>query len=219
MSVSTSGIATRENSTIKPLNDGDDYPLPWADRMAYAERMLERDLRAYEDARALSGPVIFDRGISDIMGYLTLCGLPVPPHRAAAARASRYKACVFLAPYWNEIFTQDTKRTQTRTGPKRPAPSCGRPTPRRIPNHGAAACRHCNTRRLSLCATGKLTAISRCRGETAEADVRSILQHLCWPEAAVRTKLPISFAAICGVSIPQARAGGFNPASEQGCRL
>ncbi|MCA0851009.1 AAA family ATPase [Salipiger thiooxidans] len=89
--------------------------LPWADRMAYAERMLERDLRAYEDAQALSGPVIFDRGIPATMGYLTLCGLPVPPHVAAAARANRYNARAFLAPYWNEIFTQDTERTQTRT--------------------------------------------------------------------------------------------------------
>mgnify|MGYP001253375443 CR=1 FL=1 len=88
--------------------------LPWADRMAYAERMLERDLRAYEDAQALSGPVIFDRGIPDIKGYLTLCGLPVPPHVAAAAKAARYNAGVFLAPYWDEIFTQDTERKQTR---------------------------------------------------------------------------------------------------------
>lgn len=54
--------------------------LPWADRVAYAERMLERDLRAYSAAQSLSGPVIFDRGIPDITGYLTLCGLPVPPH-------------------------------------------------------------------------------------------------------------------------------------------
>ncbi|WP_245615766.1 AAA family ATPase, partial [Paenirhodobacter enshiensis] len=45
--------------------------LPWADRMAYAELMLERGLRAYEDAQALSRPVIFDRGIPDIMGYLS----------------------------------------------------------------------------------------------------------------------------------------------------
>jgi len=42
--------------------------LPWADRMAYAERMLERDLRAHSAAQALSGPVIFDRGIPDLMG-------------------------------------------------------------------------------------------------------------------------------------------------------
>jgi predicted ATPase len=88
--------------------------LPWADRMAYAERMLERDFRAYEDAQALSGPVIFDRGLPDIMGYLTLCGLPVPPQVAAAAKAARYNAHVFLAPFWDEIFTQDIERKQTR---------------------------------------------------------------------------------------------------------
>ena len=88
--------------------------LPWADRMAYSERMLERDLRAHSAAQALSGPVIFDRGTPDILGYLTLCGLPVPPHIAAAAKAARYNAPVFLAPYWNEIFAQDAERKQTR---------------------------------------------------------------------------------------------------------
>lgn len=88
--------------------------LPWGDRMAYAERMLERDLRAYSAAQSLSGPVIFDRGIPDIMGYLSLCGLSVPPHVAAAAKAARYNARVFLAPFWDEIFTQDTERKQTR---------------------------------------------------------------------------------------------------------
>ncbi|WP_116130756.1 AAA family ATPase [Tropicimonas sp. IMCC34043] len=89
--------------------------LPWADRLAYAERMLERDLRAYGAAERLTGPVIFDRGIPDIMGYLTLCGLPVPPHIAAAAKAARYNSRVLLAPYWDEIFTQDIERKQSRT--------------------------------------------------------------------------------------------------------
>ena len=89
--------------------------LPWADRIAYAERMLERDLSAHRAARALSAPVIFDRGIPDIMGYLILCSLPVPPHVAAAAKAARYNARVFLVPYWDEIFTQDTERTQSRS--------------------------------------------------------------------------------------------------------
>ncbi|MEQ5871264.1 AAA family ATPase [Sagittula sp. NFXS13] len=87
--------------------------LPWADRRAYAERMLERDLSAYSTAQTLTGPVIFDRGIPDTLGYLTLCGLPVPPHLAAAAKAARYNARVFLAPYWDEIFTQDAERKQT----------------------------------------------------------------------------------------------------------
>ncbi|MBN8190192.1 MAG: AAA family ATPase [Rhodobacteraceae bacterium] len=88
--------------------------LPWADRLAYAERMLERDLRAYRDAQALSGPVIFDRGVPDITGYLTLCGLPVPPHIAAAAKAASYNARVLLAPYWDAIYTQETERKQSR---------------------------------------------------------------------------------------------------------
>ncbi|WP_369822842.1 AAA family ATPase [Rhodovulum sp. MB263] len=33
---------------------------------------------------------------------------------AAAAKAARYNARVFLAPFWDEIFTQDTERKQTR---------------------------------------------------------------------------------------------------------
>ncbi|MBL3572059.1 ATPase [Rhodovulum sulfidophilum] len=89
--------------------------LPWADLAACAERMLERDLRAHRAARALSGSVIFDRGIPDILGYLTLCNLPVPPHVATAAKAACYNRRVFLAPYWDEIFTQDTERKQSQT--------------------------------------------------------------------------------------------------------
>ncbi|WP_237401488.1 AAA family ATPase [Rhodovulum sulfidophilum] len=46
--------------------------LPWADRLAYADRMLERDLCAYSTAQALPGPVIFDRGVPDILGYLNV---------------------------------------------------------------------------------------------------------------------------------------------------
>lgn len=87
--------------------------LPWADRMAYAERMLERDLRAYRAALALSGPVIFDRGIPDVLGYLTLCGLPIPAEVAEAAKAMPYNRRVFLAPFWEVIFEQDAERTQT----------------------------------------------------------------------------------------------------------
>ena len=34
--------------------------LPWADRMACAERMLEQDLRASSTSQTLSGPVTFE---------------------------------------------------------------------------------------------------------------------------------------------------------------
>src|SRR5947209_976774 len=54
--------------------------LPWADRGAFAERMFQWEMRSWLAACELSGPVIFDRGIPDVMGYLTLVGLPVPAH-------------------------------------------------------------------------------------------------------------------------------------------
>lgn len=87
--------------------------LPWSDRLAFAELMLSWDLRSYRAAQELSGPVIFDRGIPDVMGYLRLIGLRVPSHVARAAKTFRYHRRVLVAPPWPEIFTQDTERKQT----------------------------------------------------------------------------------------------------------
>src|SRR3546814_10617091 len=51
--------------------------LPWADRAAFAELMLGWELRSWHEAHDRAGPVIFDRGVPDVIGYLRLCGLPV----------------------------------------------------------------------------------------------------------------------------------------------
>lgn len=61
--------------------------LPWADRTIFAELMLGWELRSYHDALESNAPVLMDRGIPDVVGYLTLCGLPVPAHIEAAAQA------------------------------------------------------------------------------------------------------------------------------------
>jgi predicted ATPase len=87
--------------------------LPWKDPLAFAEKMLARDIAAWEAAQRLEGPVIFDRGIPDVMGYLKWSALPVPSHLAQAAAERRYNRQVFLAPPWPEIFTQDAERKQT----------------------------------------------------------------------------------------------------------
>ena len=87
--------------------------LPWADRALFAELMLAADMRTYEEARALSGPVLFDRGIPDVIGYLRLCGLPVPSHADVAADTFRYARQVFLAPPWPDIFAGDAERKQS----------------------------------------------------------------------------------------------------------
>ncbi len=53
-----------------------------------------------------------DRGVPDVLGYLTSCALPVPEHIRRAAELYRYNPRVFIAPFWAEIFTQDAERKQ-----------------------------------------------------------------------------------------------------------
>lgn len=86
--------------------------LPWRDSAAFAELMLCWEMRSHHIARAHDGPVIFDRGVPDIVGYLRLTGLPVPAHVDKAARTFGYNRRVFLAPPWPEIFEQDSERKQ-----------------------------------------------------------------------------------------------------------
>lgn len=86
--------------------------LPWADRAAFAELTLGWELRSWNDAQDRKGPVIFDRGVPDVSGYLRLCGLPVPAYITRAANLFRYQRRVFIAPPWREIFEQDAVRKQ-----------------------------------------------------------------------------------------------------------
>ncbi len=90
----------------------DGSALPWADRAAFAELMLSWDMRSHHMVRTVSGPVFCDRGVLDVVGYLALCGLPLPPHVARAAEAFRYNRQVFVAPPWLAIFHPDAQRKQ-----------------------------------------------------------------------------------------------------------
>lgn len=87
--------------------------LPWSDREAFAELMLAWELRSYREAADAPGPVIFDRGIPDVIGYLRFCGLPTPTTALRAAEKRRYAKRVFVAPPWPAIFEQDAERKQT----------------------------------------------------------------------------------------------------------
>jgi predicted ATPase len=88
--------------------------LPWKDRAAFAELMLAWELRSFRAACDIEKPVFFDRGVPDVIGYLNLCGLPVPEHVRRAADLYRYHRQVLVAPFWPEIFVQDQERKQTR---------------------------------------------------------------------------------------------------------
>lgn len=87
--------------------------LPWIDPAAFAEQMLGWDLRSHRGARTHPGPVFFDRGVPDIVGYLRLHGLPVPPHLARAVALFRYEKQVFIAPPWPAIYERDDERRQS----------------------------------------------------------------------------------------------------------
>lgn len=63
--------------------------------------------------RPYGGPVFFDRGVPDTLGYYRLIGLPVPAHVSNAAAKFRYNSRVFIASPWPDIFTQDEERKQT----------------------------------------------------------------------------------------------------------
>ncbi|MGP4112869.1 AAA family ATPase [Streptomyces sp. 4N509B] len=93
--------------------------LPWKDRELFAELMLGWELRSYRDAARLTGPVLFDRGVPDIVGYLRLEGRPVPAHLHAAAETFRYHRRVFLAPHWPEIYERDAERRQSEAEAER----------------------------------------------------------------------------------------------------
>jgi predicted ATPase len=86
--------------------------LPWSDPRAFAEQMLCWDLRSHREARSRSGPVFFDRGVPDVVGYLRLSSVPVPVHLQRAAESVRYADKVFVAPFWPHIFAQDAERKQ-----------------------------------------------------------------------------------------------------------
>lgn len=79
----------------------------------YAELMLSWDIRSYEEASTRSGPVFFDRGVPDTLGYLKLIGLPVPPHIHRAAERFRSAETVFMLPPWPEIYVSDSERKQS----------------------------------------------------------------------------------------------------------
>ncbi len=99
-------------ATIRRQQAIDGEALPWKDRALFAELMLDRELEAHARAESADGSVFFDRGVPDVVGYLTLCGLPVPAHMERAAQDIRYDRRVFIAPVWPEIFGQDAERKQ-----------------------------------------------------------------------------------------------------------
>lgn len=87
--------------------------LPWTDPPAFAEWMLCWEINSYCTAVKTGVPMIFDRGIPDIISYLRFMNLPVPEYMDRAVGLFPYNKKVFVAPPWEKIFVQDEERKQT----------------------------------------------------------------------------------------------------------
>ncbi len=64
-------------------------------------------MRSYHITNQTTGPVFFDRGVPDVIGYLRLLKRSVPPHMEKAAQVFRHNRRVFIAPPWRQIFRRD----------------------------------------------------------------------------------------------------------------
>lgn len=87
--------------------------LPWADERAFAGLMLPREIAAHAAALAGGQMTVLDRGVPDVVAFLRVSGLAVPSSFDAAARATRYNPRIFLAPFWDAIYTHDAERRQS----------------------------------------------------------------------------------------------------------
>lgn len=87
--------------------------LPWANLEKFKELMLDHALLTYEEAKGVKGPVFFDRGIVDLLGYDVLTKAESKERLIRSAHNLRYNNNVFIAPPWEAIFCNDAERKQT----------------------------------------------------------------------------------------------------------
>ena len=86
--------------------------LPWADRHAYTQMMLQRSVELYLQYTPAAQITFSDRGIPDTFCYARLIGLADSESIESACRQYRYAPMVFLAPPWQEIYQTDSERKQ-----------------------------------------------------------------------------------------------------------
>lgn len=84
--------------------------LPWADRRAFRDALLERSLAAYDAWVSHAAPVFFDRSFAEALGYGALIGDPPTTAMWTEARARPFAQPIFVCPLWPEIFTADAER-------------------------------------------------------------------------------------------------------------
>ncbi len=83
--------------------------VPETDADLFSMLMLSRSIHNYYENSSLQEPVVFDRGIPDIVAYARLFRLDETSY-ANATQEFQYNPTVFYFPAWQEIYTTDSER-------------------------------------------------------------------------------------------------------------
>ncbi len=83
-----------------------------SDPQGFAEAMLAAHYHEFERFAGFAGPVIFDRGFPDVVGFLQVSGLAVTPAIDRACRNLRYSGPILRAPAWAATYAPDVERIQ-----------------------------------------------------------------------------------------------------------
>jgi predicted ATPase len=86
--------------------------VPWGDRQAYTDLMLQRSIESFLAHSPAVRPTFSDRGIPDTLCYARLIALRETRLIRDACDRYRYARLVFLAPPWKEIYQTDAERKQ-----------------------------------------------------------------------------------------------------------
>ena len=105
------GLSTSHEVAREILLAPDGMELRQNDPVGFAEAMLAAHLAEIEAATGRE-PVVFDRGLPDVVGFLEVSGLPVSERIDRACRTVRYDGPVLRAPAWQAIYRQDAQRIQ-----------------------------------------------------------------------------------------------------------
>lgn len=110
------GLATSPEVARVLLQQPGGMALREHDPLGFAEAMLEAHRREWERHSGAAGPVLFDRGFPDVVGFLDVSGMPTSPAIDRTCRELRYSGPVFRAPAWAEIYVRDAERIQDWVG-------------------------------------------------------------------------------------------------------
>lgn len=106
------GMATSPEVARRILKAPGGMELRATDPLGFAEAMAEAHAHEFERHAGHPGPVLFDRGLPDVVGFLDVSGLAVPTAVDRVCRNLRYTGPILRAPAWAAIYAQDAERIQ-----------------------------------------------------------------------------------------------------------